>query len=155
MDQVNGNINAIHNDTIKSTEFEGHFCPFDLEELELKVCKIMDHCKGEDDPRLNDDRRQVTQCAPSPQQPSQPKELCSFDELRELVHDSKVFMIEQHTKLYFSPVEIINDLVESYAYSNLMTNQPDLVGEYAIKRAEQASYYEQILRNVDVFLQMD
>ena len=64
--------------------------------------------------------------------------------------------MEQHSKLYFSCVEIINDLVEPYqAYSNLMASQPNLEGEYAVKRAEQASYYENILRNVDVALQMD
>ena len=65
-------------------------------------------------------------------------------------------MTEECTKLYFSHVEIINDLVESYqAYSNLVANQPDLAGEYAVKRAEQASYYEKVLRNVDIVLQMD
>ena len=51
-------------------------------------------------------------------------------------------MTEQCTKLYFSHVEIINDLVESYqAYSNLMAGQLDLAGEYVLKRAEQALYY--------------
>ena len=156
MDQVNGNINAIHDDSLESTEFVGNFCPFDLEELELKVCKITDCCEGEDDSRLNDDRRQVTQSAPSPQQPSQPKELCPFNELKKLIHDVKVFTTEQCTKLYFSHVERINDLVESYqAYSNLMASQPDVAGEYAVKRAEQVAYYEKILRNVNIVLQMD
>ena len=37
VDQVNGNINAIHNDSLESTEFTGRFCPFDLEQLELQV----------------------------------------------------------------------------------------------------------------------
>ena len=72
VDQVNGNINAIHNDSLESTEFVGHFCPFDLEELELQVCKIMDHLEDEEDSRLDDNRRQVTQGAPDLQQPSQP-----------------------------------------------------------------------------------
>ena len=41
VDQVNGNINAIH-DSLESTEFTGHFSPFNLDELELKVCRIAD-----------------------------------------------------------------------------------------------------------------
>ena len=124
--------------------------------LELKVCKIMDCCKDEDDSRLDDDRRQVTQNTPSPQQSSQPKELHSFNELKELVHDGKIFTTGQHTKLYFSHVEIIIDLVESYqAYSNLIAKQPNLLGEYAVKKAEQASYYEKILRDLDIVLEMD
>ena len=65
MDQVNGNINAIHDDSLESTESVGHFCPFDLEELELKVCKITDHHEGQDDSRLDEDKRQVTQSTQS------------------------------------------------------------------------------------------
>ena len=39
VDQVNGHINAIHDDSIEATEFTGCFSPFNLNELELKVCK--------------------------------------------------------------------------------------------------------------------
>ena len=39
VDQVNGNINVIHDDNLEFIEFMGCFCPFDLEDLELKVCK--------------------------------------------------------------------------------------------------------------------
>ena len=52
----------------------GRFCPFDLEELELKVCKITDHHEGQKDFRLDEDRRQVTQSTPSLQQPLQPNQ---------------------------------------------------------------------------------
>ena len=50
VDQVNGHINVIHNDSIELTEFTGHFSPFNLDELELKVCKLADHYEGENDP---------------------------------------------------------------------------------------------------------
>ena len=50
MDQVNGHINVIHDDSIELTEFTGNFSPFNLDELELKVCKLADHYKGENDP---------------------------------------------------------------------------------------------------------
>ena len=72
VDQLNGNINVIHDDNLESTEFVGCFCPFDLEDLELKVCKITAHHEGQDNSRLDEDRRQVTQSTPSPQQPSKP-----------------------------------------------------------------------------------
>ena len=71
MDQVNGNINAIHDDSLESTEFMGHFCPFNLDYLELKLCKIIDYCENVDDSRLGDDRWKVTQSTPSLQQPLQ------------------------------------------------------------------------------------
>ena len=74
MDQVNGNINVIHDDSLESTEFMSHFCPFNLEELELKLCKIMDYCENIDDSRLDDDRWKVTQSTPSLQQPLQPNQ---------------------------------------------------------------------------------
>ena len=47
VDQVNGHINAIHDDSIESTEVAGHFSLFNLNELELKVCKLADHHDGE------------------------------------------------------------------------------------------------------------
>ena len=53
MDQVNGHINAIHNDSIELTEFIGHFNPFNLDELELKVCKLAGHYEGENDTTQN------------------------------------------------------------------------------------------------------
>ena len=46
MDHVNGHFNAIHNDSIELTEFTGHFSPFNLDDLELKVCKLADHYRG-------------------------------------------------------------------------------------------------------------
>ena len=65
VDQINGHINAIHDDTIEPTNFKGCFSPFDLDELELKVCRIADCCDDGDDSRLDDKRRQVTQDAPA------------------------------------------------------------------------------------------
>ena len=40
MDKVNGQINAIHDDSLELTEFRGHLSPFDLNNLEAKVCKL-------------------------------------------------------------------------------------------------------------------
>ena len=36
VNKVNGQINAIHDDSLELTEFKGHFSPFDLDNLELK-----------------------------------------------------------------------------------------------------------------------
>ena len=49
IDKVNGQINAIHDDSLELTEFKGHFSPFDLDELEMKVCRLADRNKYEDD----------------------------------------------------------------------------------------------------------
>ena len=39
VDQINGQINVIHDDSIELTDFIGRFSPFNLDELELKICK--------------------------------------------------------------------------------------------------------------------
>ena len=49
IDKVNSQINAIHNGSLELTEFKGLFSPFDLDELEMKVCRIADRNKYEDD----------------------------------------------------------------------------------------------------------
>ena len=40
INKVNGDINAIHDVNLKLTEFKGHFSPFDLDNLEAKVCRL-------------------------------------------------------------------------------------------------------------------
>ena len=40
VDRVNSKINAIHDDSLELTEFKGCFSPFDLDNLELKVCRL-------------------------------------------------------------------------------------------------------------------
>ena len=83
MDQVNGQINAIHNDSIELPDFVGHFNPFNLDELEFQVCRIADKSDGLNDPRLDDKKTHDTT---APQKPSQTKELCSLNQLKNLVH---------------------------------------------------------------------
>ena len=87
----------------------GHSSPFDLKELEFDVCRIADCHNGEDDSRLDNDRRQAPQEVPAPQQSAQPRPLRLFRELKDMLHDGQVFGIEQCTNLYFHCV--INDLV--------------------------------------------
>ena len=49
IDQVNGHINGIHDDRIELTEFTDHFSTFDLNELEMKVCRLADCQEDEND----------------------------------------------------------------------------------------------------------
>ena len=48
IDKVNGQINAIHDNSLELTEFKGHFSPFDLDDLELKICRLAVRNKYED-----------------------------------------------------------------------------------------------------------
>ena len=49
INKVNGQINAIHDDSPELTEFKGQFSPFDLDKLEKKACRLVDRNKYEDD----------------------------------------------------------------------------------------------------------
>ena len=49
INKVNSQINAIHDDSLELTEFKGHFSPFDLDNLELKVCRLAIGDKYEED----------------------------------------------------------------------------------------------------------
>ena len=48
IDMVNSDINAIHEESLKLMEFKGHFSPFDLDNLEAKICRLA-HGKDEED----------------------------------------------------------------------------------------------------------
>ena len=45
INKVNGQINAIHDDSLEPMEFKGHFSPFDLDELERKMSRLADRNK--------------------------------------------------------------------------------------------------------------
>ena len=49
IDKVNSDINAIHDVSFKLTEFKGQFSPFDLDNLEVKVCRLALGDKDEED----------------------------------------------------------------------------------------------------------
>ena len=59
IDKVNGDINAIHDESLKLTEFKGHFSPFDLENLEAKVCRLALGNKDEEDAVESQDAPQI------------------------------------------------------------------------------------------------
>ena len=40
IDKVSGDINAIHDESLELTEFKGRFRPFDLDDLEAKICRL-------------------------------------------------------------------------------------------------------------------
>ena len=71
VNQVNGNINAIHDNSIEPTDFFGCFSPFNLKELEFDVWRVADCHNNVNDSRLDNKWRQMTQNISAHQQPSQ------------------------------------------------------------------------------------
>ena len=49
IDKVNGDINAIHDESLELTEFKGHFSPFDLDDLEARICRLANKARDEED----------------------------------------------------------------------------------------------------------
>ena len=49
IDKVSSDINAIHDESLELTEFKGRFSPFDLDNLEAKVCRLALGNRDEED----------------------------------------------------------------------------------------------------------
>ena len=49
IDKVNGDINAIHDESLELTEFKGRFSPFDLDDLEARICRLSKGAGDEED----------------------------------------------------------------------------------------------------------
>ena len=49
IDKVSGDINAIHDESLELTEFKGHFRPFDLDDLEAKICRLSRRAGDDED----------------------------------------------------------------------------------------------------------
>ena len=56
IDKVNGDINAIHNESLELTEFKGRFRPFDLDDLEVKIDRLSKRTRDEED----DEEQEIT-----------------------------------------------------------------------------------------------
>ena len=94
--------------------------------------------------------------APAPPQSAQPRPLRPFHELMDMTDEQEVFSMEQCTNLYFHCIEVINDLIESFQmYSMQILNQLESAAEIRSRQSEQASYYENIIKNIDIVLQLD
>ena len=49
IDKENGDINAIHDESLELTEFKGRFRPFDLDDLETKIGRLSKRARDEED----------------------------------------------------------------------------------------------------------
>ena len=49
IDKVNSDINAIHDESLELTEFKGHFSPFDLDDLEARICRLANRARDVED----------------------------------------------------------------------------------------------------------
>ena len=56
IDKVNGDINAIHDESLELTEFKGRFRPFNLDDLEARICRLSKRAGDEED----DAEQQIT-----------------------------------------------------------------------------------------------
>ena len=56
IDKVNGDINAIHDESLELTEFKGRFTPFDLDDLEIKIDRLSKRTRDEED----DEEQEIT-----------------------------------------------------------------------------------------------
>ena len=56
IDKVNGDINAIHDESLELTEFKGRFRPFDLDDLEIKINRLSKRTRDEED----DEEQEIT-----------------------------------------------------------------------------------------------
>ena len=49
IDKVNSDINAIHDESLELTEFKGRFRPFDLDDLEARICRLSKRARDKED----------------------------------------------------------------------------------------------------------
>ena len=49
IDKINGDIYTIHDESLELTEFKGCFSPFDLDDLEARVCRLANRARDVED----------------------------------------------------------------------------------------------------------
>ena len=113
IDQINGQINAIHDDSLESTEFTGHFSPFNLDILEQKVHWLEDQQEDEDVfSALQQPPKQ--QVAPQVQESDINSGLQSIDDITGIGFCS----------LNYSPIPQVRNMNQQQPRSSVLTSTP-------------------------------
>ena len=110
IDQVNCHINVIHDDRIELTVFTGHFSPFNLDELEMKVHRLAD---------CQEDENDLPQEAPAPQ----------THQAQESDSNSRLQSIEDLTSMGFNspnyiPHTLVRDTAPQRQRGSVSTSMP-------------------------------
>ena len=164
IDKVTGSLFALYDDHIESTGFCGSKCVFDLQELELHICDLVDRRNREEDTGIVAEERrtshvlqhQTPDAPPSPGPPLIPDNFPMYEEWENLTHQGVSFTISYRQQIYEGHSEIITTLIDCFSELNKhMRSHPETELAYHQEKTHHFSYYLWLIQHIDNVLQED
>ena len=88
--------------------------------------------------------------------PSTPKQFNLFQEYKNVEHDGNMLTADQRTKVYEDRFKVIAEMAKSfYIFSRSIFFNPEMADQYTLSRDKYFHYFQQIVWNIDIFLQED
>ena len=160
MDHVTGSMMGIYDDKVEQIDLKGQLKPFNINQLDRVMHILGQRRLGLDTSSIpTDDIPEESPTSHSSNRmeyPSTPKQFNLFQEYKNVEHDGNMLTADQRTKVYEDRFKVIAEMAESfYIFSRSIFFNPEMVDQYTLSRDKYFHYFQQIVWNIDIFLQED
>ena len=160
MDHVTGSMMGIYDDKVEQIDLKGQLKPFNINQLDRVMHILGQRRLGLDTSSIpTDDIPEESPTSHSSNRmeyPSTPKQFNLFQEYKNVEHDGNMLTADQRTKVYEDRFKVIAEMAKSfYIFSRSIFFNPEMADQYTVSRDKYFTYFTQIVRNIDIFLQED
>ena len=160
IDHVTGSMMGIYDDMVEQIALKGQLKPFNINQLDRVMHILGQRRLGLDTSSIpTDDIPEESPTGHSSNRmeyPSTHKQFNLFQEYKNVEHDSNMLTADQRTKVYEDRFKVIAEMAESfYIFSRSIFFNPEMADQYTLSRDKYFHYFQQIVQNIDIFLQED
>ena len=161
VDKVNGEMAGIYDDMVEVIKCQTQMEPFNLKQLNTMVAMLEQKRQGFDVSLIADPHEAAQQTDQQDivnrlEYPSTPKDLQSFNRLRDMKYDGKVLTSKRRSKLYWDRAKVIIEMVDSlHVFGRYMYFNPGMTNTYHNNINKYTGYFTSVIRNINVYLQED
>ena len=154
IDKQNGHMMGIFYDQLQDIDCDTQMEPFNLAQLSQMITTLEQKKQSFNDSSVSDKAGVAGNNIL--QYPSTPQDFRSFDSLKELWYDGNMLTPEKRSELYNDCTKVILEKAEEYnLFSRCIYFNPEMSEKYQSNINRYISYYTNIIRQIDIFLQED
>ena len=160
MDHVTGSMMGIYDNKVEQIDLKGQLKPFNINQLDRVMHILGQRRLGLDTSSIpTDDIPEESPTSHSSNRmeyPSTPKQFNLFQEYKNVEHDGNMLTADQRTKVYEDRFKVIAKMAESFhIFSMSIFFNLEMADQYTLSRDKYFHYFQQIVWNIDIFLQED
>ena len=168
VDKINGEMMGIFDDKVEVVEAEAQLQPFNLEQLNHTICILEQRRKGLDVSPVADlkenrnpvaqqqQQNQYAQDGPRLQYPTTPKEFNMSESLKSFRYDGNMLTSWARSQICWDHAKVVAEMADAYhVFCRSVFFNPEMANQYQVSMMKYVSYFTNIVRKIDVYLQED